>query len=79
MQCRDRKGDGDYEIWGEITVRMAARAMLQEVLQAQLLVCSMPSRMMRSLGLSDVEISRMAAANPARLLRIDNEWIGGNG
>ena len=30
-------------------------------------------RMMRSLGVSDVEIARMASTNPARLLKLDQE------
>jgi len=29
--------------------------------------------MMRSLGVSDVDVARMAASNPARVLGVDNE------
>jgi N-acetylglucosamine-6-phosphate deacetylase len=68
------KGDGDYQIWGEtITVREGRTSNAAGSIAGSVITMLDAVRMMRSLGVSDVEIAQMAATNPARLLRLDHE------
>lgn len=69
------RGDGDYEIW-EQTIRVkdgrtsnAAGSIAGSVISMLDAV-----RVMKSVGASALELARMAATNPARLLGIDQEY-----
>jgi N-acetylglucosamine-6-phosphate deacetylase len=67
-------GDGDYQIWGE-TIRVRQGRTSNEAGSIAGSVISMMDavRMMKSLGVSEVDVARMGSSNPARLLGIDNE------
>lgn len=67
-------GDGDYQIWGE-TINVSQRRTRNPAGSIAGSVISMLDavRMMRSLGVSDVDLARMGSGNPARLLGIDDE------
>jgi N-acetylglucosamine-6-phosphate deacetylase len=68
------KGDGDYQIWGEtISVANGRTSNSSGSIAGSVITMLDAVRMMRSLGLSDVEIARMASTNPARLLGLDDE------
>ena len=68
------KGDGDYQIWGEtITVKNGRTSNAAGSIAGSVISMLDAVRLMRSLGVSDVEVAQMASTNPARLLRIDNE------
>src|SRR5215813_1569619 len=67
-------GDGDYQIWGEtISVTNGRTQNAQGSIAGSVISMLDAVRMMRSLGLSEVEVARMASTNPARLLGIDHE------
>jgi N-acetylglucosamine-6-phosphate deacetylase len=67
-------GDGDFEIWGEtITVKNGRTANAQGSIAGSVITMLDAVRMMLSLGGSEVEVARMAATNPARLLGIEQE------
>jgi N-acetylglucosamine-6-phosphate deacetylase len=65
-------GDGEYEVWGE-TIRVEAGRTRNERGSIAGSVISMldAARRVRSLGLSETELARVASLNPARLLRLD--------
>ena len=68
------KGDGDYQIWGEtITVKNGRTANASGSIAGSVISVLDAVRLMRSLGVPDVEVARMASSNPARLLGIANE------
>src|SRR4030095_13071218 len=68
------KGDGQYQIWGEtISVKDGRTSNAVGSIAGSVISMLDAVRMMRSLGLSDVDVARMASMNPARLLRIDHE------
>ena len=68
------KGDGDYEIWGEtISVRNSRTSNSHGSIAGSVITLLDAVKMMRSLGVSDVDVARMASSNPARVLGIDNE------
>ena len=68
------KGDGNYQIWGEtITVKDGKTSNAKGSIAGSIITMLDAVRMMRSLGVSDVEIARMASSNPARLLQLDHE------
>ena len=68
------KGDGEYQIWGEmITVKSGRTSNASGSIAGSVISLLDAVRLMRSLGISDVEVAQMAATNPSRLLRIDNE------
>jgi N-acetylglucosamine-6-phosphate deacetylase len=68
------KGDGDYQIWGEtISVKEGRTSNAAGNIAGSVITMLDAVRMMRSLGASEVETARMAATNPARLLRLDHE------
>lgn len=67
-------GDGDFEIWGEtITVKNGRTANARGSIAGSVITMLDAVRMMLSLGSSEVEVAKMAASNPARLLGIDQE------
>jgi N-acetylglucosamine-6-phosphate deacetylase len=67
-------GDGDFEIWGEtITVKDGRTANARGAIAGSVITMLDAVRMMLSLGGSEVEVAKMAATNPARLLGIDQE------
>jgi N-acetylglucosamine-6-phosphate deacetylase len=67
-------GDGAYQIWGEtITVKDGRTSNAQGTIAGAVITMSDAVRMMLSLGTSAVEVARMAATNPSRLLGIDRD------
>jgi N-acetylglucosamine-6-phosphate deacetylase len=67
-------GDGDFEIWEEtITVKDGRTANARGAIAGSVITMLDAVRMMLSLGGSEVEVAKMAATNPARLLGIDQE------
>lgn len=67
-------GEGDFEIWGEtITVKNGRTANARGSIAGSVITMLDAVRMMLSLGSSEVEVAKMAASNPARLLGIDQE------
>jgi len=68
------KGDGDYAIWGEtISVKNGRTSNASGSIAGSVITMLDAVRVMRSLGISYVDIARMASTNPARLLRLDHE------
>src|ERR1700754_1842953 len=68
------KGDGDYAIWGEtISVKNGRTSNASGSIAGSVITMLNAVRVMHSLGLSYVDISRMASTNPARLLGMDHE------
>ena len=68
------KGDGDYNIWGEtIAVKNRRTANASGNIAGSVITMLDAVRFMHSLGVSDVELARMASLNPARLLGIDRD------
>jgi N-acetylglucosamine-6-phosphate deacetylase len=67
-------GDGDFEIWGEtITVKNGRTANARGAIAGSVITMLDAVRMMLSLGGSEVDVAKMAATNPARLLGLDQE------
>jgi len=68
------KGDGDYEIWGEtISVKNGRTANAKGSIAGSVISMLDAVRLLRSLGVSNVDLARMASLNPARLLGVDHE------
>lgn len=68
------KGDGDYRIWGEtITVKNGRTGNASGNIAGSVITMLDAARFMHSLGVSYVELARMASLNPARLLGLDRE------
>ena len=68
------RGDGDYQIWGEtISVKEGRTSNAAGNIAGSVVTMLDAVKMMRSLGASEVETARMAATNPARLLRVDHD------
>jgi N-acetylglucosamine-6-phosphate deacetylase len=68
------KGDGDYQIWGEtIFVKNGRTANASGNIAGSVISMLDAVRMMHSLGVSYVDLARMASLNPARLLGVDGE------
>ncbi len=68
------KGDGDYSIWGEIiTVKDSRTSNSRGSIAGSVITMLDAVRMMISIGVSDVEVARMASTNPVRLLGLDQE------
>jgi N-acetylglucosamine-6-phosphate deacetylase len=66
------KGDGDYEIWGEtISVKDDRTANAKGSIAGSVISMLDAVRLLRSLGVSYVDLARMASSNPARLLGLD--------
>jgi N-acetylglucosamine-6-phosphate deacetylase len=63
------KGDGNYEVWGETIVVKEGRTQNAHGSIAGSVITMLDAvRMMRSLEVSETEVARMAATNPAQLL-----------
>ncbi|MGC2237719.1 MAG: N-acetylglucosamine-6-phosphate deacetylase [Pyrinomonadaceae bacterium] len=66
-------GDGDYEIWGEkISVIKGKTQNERGSIAGSVITMLDAVKLMLSLGFSDSEVSKMASANPAKLLGIEN-------
>ena len=67
-------GDGDYQIWGEtISVSGGRTQNARGSIAGSVISMLAAVRMMMELGVSEIDIARMASSNPARLLGISNE------
>ena len=68
------KGDGDYEIWGEtISVKDGRTANAHGSIAGSVISMLDAVRLLHSLGVSFVDLARMASLNPARLLGVDRD------
>ncbi len=68
------KGDGDYQIWDEtIAVRNGRTANASGSIAGSVISMLDAVRLLHSLGVSYVDLARMASTNPARLLGVDHE------
>ena len=66
------KGDGDYEIWGEtISVKNGRTANAAGSIAGSVISMLDAVRLLHSLGVSYVDLARMASSNPAQLLGLD--------
>lgn len=66
------KGDGDYNIWGEtISVKNGRTANASGSIAGSVISMLDAVRLLHSLGISYVDLARMASLNPARLLGVD--------
>jgi N-acetylglucosamine-6-phosphate deacetylase len=66
------KGDGDYQIWGEtISVKNGRTSNAAGSIAGSVISMLDAVRLMHSLEVSYVDLGRMAALNPARLLGLD--------
>jgi N-acetylglucosamine-6-phosphate deacetylase len=67
------KGDGDYRIWGEtISVKNGRTANASGSIAGSVISMLDAVRLLHSLGVSYVDLARMASSNPARLLGVDS-------
>jgi len=67
-------GDGEFEIWGEtITVKDGRTGNLRGAIAGSVITMLEAAQLMLSLGASEVEVAKMAATNPARLLGISQD------
>jgi N-acetylglucosamine-6-phosphate deacetylase len=67
-------GDGDYKIWGEtITVRDGRTRNSAGSIAGSVITMHDAFIMMQSLGVSEVDLARLSATNPARLLGMDQD------
>src|SRR4030095_477028 len=68
------KGDGNYEIWEEtITVKGGRTSNAHGSIAGSVITMLEAVQLMKSLGVAEVDLARMASTNPARLLGIDQE------
>ena len=68
------KGDGDYAIWGEtISVKNRRTSNASGSIAGSVITMLDAVRLMRSLGLSYVDVAQMSSTNPARLLGLDHK------
>lgn len=67
-------GDGDYQIWGEtISVKGGRTSNERGSIAGSVITMLDAVKLMLTLGVSETDIARMAATNPAQLLRIDHD------
>ena len=67
-------GDGIYNIWNEsITVKDGRTSNQRGSIAGSVISMLDAVRLMRKLGVPEVDLARISATNPARLLGIDNE------
>ncbi len=67
-------GDGNYQIWNEqITVKEGRTANQHGSIAGSVISMLDAVRLMKRLGVKEVELARMSSTNPARLLGIDDE------
>lgn len=65
-------GDGDYQIWSEtISVKNGRTSNAYGTIAGSVISMLDAVRMMRSLGVLDFEVAKMASTNPARLLGLE--------
>jgi N-acetylglucosamine-6-phosphate deacetylase len=68
-------GDGDFEIWGEkISVINGKTQNEKGSIAGSAITMIDAFQMMLSLGFSEIEVSKMASLNPAKLLGIDKDY-----
>jgi len=68
-------GDGDYELWNEkVSVVNGKTQNERGSISGSVITMLDAVKMMRELGFSEWEVSRMASANPARLLGIEKNY-----
>src|SRR5688500_10418233 len=68
------KGDGDYNIWGEtITVKNGRTANASGSIAGSVISMLDAVRLLHSLGVSYVDLARMASLNPAHLIGLDQK------
>ncbi len=66
-------GDGDFQLWGEkVSVREGKTRNERGSIAGSVITMLDAVKQMRMLGFSDADISKMASANPAKLLGIEN-------
>ena len=69
------RGDGEFELWGETIAVEKGRTQNERGSIAGSVITMLDAvRMMRSLGFSDADVSKMASPNPAKLLGIDGSY-----
>lgn len=67
-------GDGDYQIWGEtINVKDGRTRNAGGSIAGSVVTMLDAVLTMKSLGVSEVDLARMASTNPAKLLGIEND------
>ena len=67
-------GDGDYQIWGEtINVKEGRTRNASGSIAGSVITMLDAVLTMKSLGVSEVDLARMASTNPAQLLGIEND------
>ena len=67
-------GDGAYNIWGEtINVKDGRTSNVAGHIAGSVITMLDALRLMKSLDVSEVDLGKMASANPARLLGIDHD------
>ena len=67
------KGDGQYKIWGEtITVKDRRTSNLRGNIAGSVITMLDAVKMMLLLDTPEIDVARMSATSPARLLRIDH-------
>ena len=68
------KGDGHYQIWGEtITVKNGRTANAAGSIAGSVISMLDAVRLLHSLGVSYIDLARMASSNPAKLLGVDKD------
>ena len=68
------KGDGDYQIWGEtITVKNGRTANAAGSIAGSVISMLDAVRLLHSLGVSYIDLARMASSNPSKLLGVDKD------
>jgi N-acetylglucosamine-6-phosphate deacetylase len=68
-------GDGEYKIWNEkISVIDGKTENEKGSIAGSVITMLAAVKMMLSLGFSEIEVSKMASLNPAKLLRIDKNY-----
>jgi N-acetylglucosamine-6-phosphate deacetylase len=66
-------GDGEYDMWGEtVVVRNGRTENEKGSIAGSVITLGDAVKMALSLGFEPVAVARMAATNPARLLRLDD-------
>ena len=67
-------GDGDYQIWGEtISVKNGRTRNSRGNIAGSVISLLDAVRTMESLGVSEIDLTRMSSSNPAKLLGIEAE------
>lgn len=68
------QGDGEYRIWGEtIAVKHGRTRNEHGSIAGSVITMLDAMRRMKSLGVSETDLARMTATNPARLLLVDGD------